>query len=87
MKYKRGDIMKIFSETTVTRGDLSGVRCNRCGREIEKNAFGYFEDYISFSKTWGYHSQIDGEAHDVDICEKCYREWTDTFQIPPLVGE
>lgn len=79
--------MKAISEETVVTETLSALHCNKCGRAIGKNDFGYFDDHASFNKTWGYHSPIDGETHDFDICIDCYLEWIHQFQIPPQIAE
>lgn len=77
--------MKTFSEKTVVTEELTDVRCNRCGRAVEKDGFGYFDDYVSFQKTWGYRSPIDGETHEFDVCIDCYRQWIGQFAIPPRI--
>ena len=73
--------MKLFvnSEPTV-------VRCNMCGKLIEKNCFGYFEDYLAVTKTWGYESPIDGETHAFCLCYACYEDLAARFVIPPQVA-
>jgi hypothetical protein len=75
--------MKVFAEKAVISHELTGVRCNRCGRELLKDEAGYFEDYLSVSKKWGYHSPMDGDLHEFDLCIDCYNEWVKGFQIPP----
>lgn len=79
--------MKTFAEKTVVTEELAGICCNVCGRALNKDEFGYFEDYISFSKKWGYHSPKDGETHMFDVCADCYLEWIKTFNIPPNITE
>jgi len=59
------------------------VRCNLCGKKVKKDNIGYFEDHISLSKTWGYHSPYDGEEHAIDLCLECYKDWINEFEIPP----
>jgi hypothetical protein len=54
-----------------------------CGHGIGKTEMEYFDDYLSVEKTWGYHSPMDGEAHEFDICAGCYRDWVKAFKIPP----
>ena len=63
-----------------------GVRCNWCGKHIAKNAFGYFEDFIAVSKTWGYGLPIDGETHVFNICYDCYEEFAARCVLPPDVA-
>jgi len=77
--------MKVFLERTASVEELTDVRCNSCGRDVDKEPFGYFEDHISLSKTWGYHSPFDGETHIIDICLDCYQDWIAGFEIPPYV--
>ena len=61
------------------------ICCNMCGHQISKNGFGYFEDYLSVTKTWGYGTPIDGETHSFNLCFKCYSDMIDQFMIPPRV--
>ena len=77
--------MRVFMERDVIQPELADVRCNFCGQDVHKNAVGYFEDHISLSKTWGYHSPYDGEAHAIDLCVGCYQDWIKQFEIPPNV--
>jgi len=63
------------------------VCCNVCGRGISKDASGYFEDHISLTKNWGYHSPFDGESHAIDLCSGCYKSWIEQFEIPPHVTD
>ncbi|MCL1842343.1 MAG: hypothetical protein FWF79_00865 [Defluviitaleaceae bacterium] len=79
--------MRAFIERSVVVPQLSDIRCNSCGRDVDKNAVGYFEDHVSLSKTWGYHSPYDGEAHDIDLCVNCYQNWITNFEIPPFDTE
>jgi len=74
--------MRTLLQSAVTP-QLVDVRCNACGREVEKQTPGYFEDHVSLTKTWGYHSPFDGEAHEVDLCVDCYSVWIGGFEIPP----
>jgi len=75
--------MRVFSEQTVIKPALADVNCNVCGRGVSKEAFGYFEDHVSLSKAWGYHSPYDGETHAIDVCVDCYQNWVSDFEIPP----
>jgi len=75
--------MKTFTDHAISVQEITDVCCNECGRAVEKNAFGYFEDYISLEKNWGYHSPYDGESHSIDLCLDCYNGWISKFQIPP----
>lgn len=74
-----------FIERTTILPQIHSVLCNVCGREVAKNEIGYFEDYLSLSKDWGFHSPYDGEAHKIELCVDCYKTWTSSFEIPPDV--
>ncbi len=78
--------MKVFAEKTVIRPQLEEVRCNKCGRALRKAGGDYFEDYLSVTKTWGYHSPMDGETHSFDLCAECFAEFVRGFKIPPVDG-
>jgi len=77
--------MRIFLEKPVMLPELDNVHCNVCGREVKKNSVGYFEDHVSLTKNWGFHSPYDCEAHSIDLCVDCYKDWTSHFEIPPQV--
>ena len=79
--------MRVFLEKTVTKHELTDICCNVCGRGINQDDSGYFEDHVTFSKSWGYHSPFDGESHAIDLCVECYQAWIRQFQIPPNVTE
>jgi len=78
--------MRVFLEETVVKQALSNVTCNMCKRNVNKDEAGYFEDHVSISKAWGYHSPYDGEVHAIDVCVDCYQDWTAKFEIPPKVS-
>lgn len=75
--------MKNFSCKDAVCPQLERVRCNVCGITVEQNELGYWDDYLSLSKDWGFHSPFDGESHKWDVCVVCYRAWIDKFEIPP----
>lgn len=74
--------MRNYREITVKEQQLHQVFCNRCGKEIIRNNFGEFDDYLHIEKTWGYHSKKDGIKQEVDLCESCFDEIVKGFQIP-----
>ena len=79
--------MKTFLDRAAVLPEVTDVCCNYCGRDVEKDTTGYFEDHISITKNWGYHSPYDGESHIIDLCVDCYRDWTSQFEIPPQVEQ
>ena len=78
--------MRIFMEENIIGQALADVNCNVCGRSVNKDSNGYFEDHVSISKAWGYHSPYDGEIHGIDVCVNCYAGWVDQFVIPPKIS-
>ena len=75
--------MRIYQETLVETTTVTRVICNFCGEQIRQNDFGYWEEHLSFNKTWGYGSPHDGETHSVDICLSCYQMLVEKMKIPP----
>ena len=63
------------------------LRCNMCGKLIEKNRFGYSEDALVVSKIWGYESPSDGETHTFCLCYDCYEDLAARFVIPPHIAD
>jgi len=77
--------MKIY-ENIITKKQESVIQdifCNICGEKIHKNEFGYYDDFLSIEKTWGYHSRFDSETHFIDICQLCYKELLERFKLKP----
>lgn len=79
--------MKTFLQRPAVLPEVADVRCNDCGRHVAKDVTGYFEDHISLTKDWGYHSPYDGQSHTIDLCIDCYKSWTAQFEIPPQVED
>jgi len=77
--------MKTFAEKNNVSQRLIEVKCNQCGHSVRTDKFGYFDDYVSIRKEWGYFSASDGEIHHIDICMDCYTEWIKSFTIPPQI--
>ena len=44
-------------------------------------------DYLKIEKNWGYFSNKDGNCEKINICEDCYDEIVEGFQLPPVVEE
>lgn len=63
------------------------IYCNKCGRPICVEDDVEKADYLKIEKNWGYFSGKDGMNHKINICEKCYDEMIEAFQIPPLMEE
>ncbi len=73
--------MRIFKNTNCEKQEVEKVFCNICGKEIEKDIYGYYRDYLHIEKDWGYNSNKDGENHSIDICEECYDNLIKSFKI------
>ena len=77
--------MKIRGTVKVEMQDtvIQDIFCNICGEKIHKNDHGYFEDFVSIEKKWGYHSDFDNETHCIDICQSCYKVLLNKLKIKP----
>ncbi len=73
--------MEQRGKVTVEKEVVEQVFCNMCGREIKKDSFGNFEDYLHVEKSWGYASQKDGETQRFDLCEDCCDRLIQSFRI------
>ena len=67
--------------------DRDEIKCNICGRKMNKVRDVFQEDFITIGKKWGYFSKKDGETHKFVICEKCYDHMVKKFSIQPEVAE
>jgi ribosomal-protein-alanine N-acetyltransferase len=58
------------------------IICNQCGKEIIEKDGRVQEDYLHIKKEWGYFSEKDGVAHEINLCEACYDHMTKQFAVP-----
>jgi ribosomal-protein-alanine N-acetyltransferase len=58
------------------------MKCNRCGRELKVENGILKEDCLQIKKEWGYFSRRDLEIDEFCICEGCYEDLINGFQIP-----
>ncbi len=65
-------------------------KCNKCGKRLKtEQQMGNGNDsaMITIEIPWGYFSGKDGELHKIMLCEACYDEWIQSFQIPVEITE
>ena len=62
-------------------GDIL-VYCNSCGKQLNTANGILKEDAFEATKEWGYFSARDMEVHRFNLCEGCYNELIQSFQIP-----
>lgn len=76
--------MRKYKNAVVGKKQVHIITCNMCGGVIQKNEFGYFDEYFSSEKTWGYGSEHDGETHCIDMCKDCYKELINKMAVSPV---
>ena len=81
-------LMKIRGNVKVEKNEsvIQDIFCNICGEKIHKNEHGYYDDFLSIEKKWGYHSQFDSETHYIDICQSCYKVFLGKLKLEPTCG-
>lgn len=57
--------------------------CNMCGKEIAQEQ----EEYLCVHKEWGYFSREDRKIYRFQICEDCFKDMINQFEIPAEVYE
>jgi len=57
---------------TIYKEEKVGIVCDKCGVEVED--FSMDNDYVSFSHTFGYGTELDGTQISFDLCAKCFME-------------
>lgn len=72
--------MRKYKDETVK--EIIEIRCNKCGKEIAVKEGIIREGVLGVETFWGYFSKKDGERHSFDLCEECYDELAEKFQIP-----
>lgn len=66
---------------------LSAVICNGCGRQLKVEAGMLKEGCFYGKQNFGYFSSMDGQIHNFDLCEDCYRKMTEKFTVPVEIEE
>ena len=61
--------------------EIAKIVCNKCGREIAVLGGVPQEDVLKVEKRWGYFSSKDNQVDCFDLCESCYDEFVESFQI------
>jgi hypothetical protein len=71
--------MRVYSvkEVTVEERDFVRSHCDKCGAESE-----YIDGNTEVHIEFGYGSDFDMQHWSFDICDKCIKEFTDTFKVP-----
>lgn len=67
-------------------GDMH-IYCNSCSKELKYENGILKEDAFEARKEWGYFSNWDTQIHSFNLCEECYKEIINKFQIPVEVRE
>lgn len=73
--------MREYKEVEIKIERVNKVYCNMCGECIEADISGNINDYVHIAKKWGYNSDMDGEKHNIDLCQKCYKDMISKFKI------
>ncbi len=66
---------------------LQSVICNQCGGTITVVNGMIKEGCLEGTQRFGYFSKKDGQEHHFDLCEQCYDEMVEHFQIPIQIRE
>ena len=73
--------MRQFRTELEEKNKVEKIICNKCGKEIWVRGGIPQEDVLEFEKRWGYHSRKDNQVDRFDLCEDCYDELVESFQI------
>ncbi len=58
------------------------ILCDKCGKSC-RDSEGMNHEYAEIEAHWGFGSGKDGEAHEAQVCEKCY----DGLGIKPAIKD
>lgn len=81
-------MLKTHTEEVVeVKEIIDEVVCNCCGENIKRVASckDIMYEYVTVQSNWGYfqNSFIDGEQHEIHLCEKCYCYLLSQLKIAP----
>ncbi|MFV0520525.1 MAG: hypothetical protein ACK5LY_09680 [Lachnospirales bacterium] len=75
--------MRELKKIKIKFKNIGSPFCNKCGDEIKKDLYGYYNSHFKSSFRWQYPSKFDNEVHSFKLCENCYEEFIESFKIPP----
>lgn len=72
--------MKKYKTRKISETYIASITCDCCGESIDVHG-----QTISFTVDFGFSAKLFGdmETHNVDVCEKCYKNWIKTFKTAP----
>ena len=73
--------MRQFRTELEEKNKVEKIICNKCGKEIWVRGGIPQVDVLEDEKRWGYHSRKDNQVDRFDLCEDCYDELVESFQI------
>ena len=73
--------MRQFRTELEEKNKVEKIICNKCGKEIWVRGGIPQEDVLEVEKRWGDHSRKDNQVDRFDLCEDCYDELVESFQI------
>ena len=73
--------MRQFRTELEEKNKVEKIICNKCGKEIWVSGGIPQEDVLEVEKRGGYHSRKDNQVDRFDLCEDCYDELVESFQI------
>lgn len=79
--------MRAYKEREKQELELNKVKCNQCGKELLVEDGILKEGCFSVDYTFDYFSNKDGYIYSFDLCETCFNQWTEKFEIPVEIGE
>ena len=73
--------MRQFRTELEEKNKVEKIICNKCGKEIWVRGGIPQEEVLEVEKRWGDHSRKDNQVDRFDLCEDCYDELVESFQI------
>jgi hypothetical protein len=71
-----------YETVTIKQPKTTKVFCNRCGTFSNND---YDTDIEEWVHEFGYGSRYDTEVHIFHLCDECYTEIINDFEIPPSI--
>ena len=67
---------------TIQKEEVISITCDCCGKTTDDDNL-WASDIETWKHEFGYGSRFDMTRVSMDICDDCYKKWTDTFVHPP----
>jgi len=78
--------MRVTATRVVEQTEVTSILCNKCGKEmITQCSPGGNGVSVVYQAGFDAELYTDGDSVEFEVCEKCLKEFTESFKIQPTI--